>query len=128
MRSGRRETRDCLARKLPRRRRLPQQRQARHGNSSSDFVENDCSGIRWTSPALFHVVVAGNRALLSPAGPCGGRAGFAARVLAGDWIGIWHVVSIGRWAGSAALSRLLLSRRAHHDRAFYLDLYDDVRN
>ena len=83
------------------------------------------SPIRPHAPRV-HAVVAGAGPLLSPARPGGGRHRVAAAVLAGHWLRFRQLVPLGQRRRTAALSGLLLSRRAHHDRAVHFDLHHDV--
>ena len=75
--------------------------------------------------ALDFPVVARDCALLPAAQPRGRRRRVAAALLAGDRLGLRHLVPLQR-RGRPALSRLLLPRRADHDRAVHRHLHHDV--
>src|SRR6266478_3440925 len=76
--------------------------------------------------AGLHALVARTDPLLPPAQPRGRSDRVAPGVLAGHWIGLRNLVSLGKCSRPAALSRLLLSRRPHYDRPVHQHLYHDV--
>src|SRR5579862_9527959 len=126
---GKRETPAWWARKNPPHRRPKRRRPRRHnGHADGIPVAPDRTRIRRRGAAGGYAVVARDCPLLPAEVARGGRARLAAGVLGRDWLWIRHILPLRRRTGPAALHGLLLSRRAHHDRALHLDLHHDVRH
>src|SRR5436309_10610355 len=85
-----------------------------HGNTGDNIGAANNSRVSGSYPSGVHAVVARDCALLPPDNPCDRCAGVAPGFLAGDRLGVWNLVPFGRRSRAAALSRLLLSRRADH--------------
>src|SRR5439155_224526 len=97
-----------------------------HNGNPNHNITSARSSTDGSVASCIHAVVAGSGAILSPAHARSGRHRLACCVLACDRFGRWQLVPLRRFSRPAALSRLLLSRRADHDCVVHINLYHAV--
>src|SRR5207249_2381899 len=97
-----------------------------HNGNPNHNITSARSSTDGSVASCIHAVVAGSGAILSPAHARSGRHRLACCVLACDRFGLWQLVPLRWFSRPAALSRLLLSRRADHDCVVHFNLYHDV--